>query len=172
MMVKSCVKTGGAGLVTKSKLTSRARGPRSWARGLGSGAPGPGPWALGPRAPGPRAPGPPGPPGPGPWASGPGPWVPGPGPRALGLGHGPRAPGSEPRGDDDDQFRHLARLDSCLNVLLSYIYIYIHIYIYIYVYISMRGSGLLSSQVQMEKATFPLGPKFCINIYIYICIYI
>ena len=32
----------------------------------------------------------------------------------------------------------------------------------------MRGSGLLSSQRQLKKATSPPGPKFCINMYIYL----
>ena len=33
----------------------------------------------------------------------------------------------------------------------------------------MRGSGLLSSQVQLKKTTSPPGPKFCVYTYIYIC---
>ena len=36
----------------------------------------------------------------------------------------------------------------------------------------MRGSGLLSSQVQLKKATSPPSPEFCINMYVYMSIYL
>ena len=38
-----------------------------------------------------------------------------------------------------------------------YVYMYMHIciYIYVYMYIYMRGSGLLSSQIQLKEATSP-----------------